>query len=215
AAAMGLAMMSGVLLGVWAAVRRGRLIDRLVAVSAIGAIAVPSYVVGLGLVLVFAVFIGWLPALGAGEPGDWRDELLHLILPSVALSIGWVGYLARLMRASLLEVLSKPYITVHRAFALPPRLVFFKYALENAALPVLAVLGVGIGRMAGNAVLIEIIFARPGIGKLLYDAMAVRDFPVVEGAVLVLVGFFLLATLATDLLQGVIDPRQMAYEENG
>jgi peptide/nickel transport system permease protein len=206
-AAIGLAVLIGVPLGCYAATHRGTVAEQAVAVLSVAAIAVPSYIVAMLLLVVFATEIGWLPALGAGEPGDWGDELRHMALPALALAAGWIGYLARLMRASLLEVLGEPYIRTSRAFGLARRLILYKYALKNALIPTVAVLGLGIGRLLGGAVLVEIIFARPGIGKLLYDALGARNYLVVQGTVLVVVGLFVATNLVVDLLYGWIDPR--------
>lgn len=209
-AALGLAVLVGVPLGCYAATHPDRPGERMIAVLSVAAIAVPSYVVAIFLLVVFVTGPGWLPALGAGAPGHPWDELRHLILPTVALAAGWVGYLARLTRASLVEVLGEPYIRTYRAFGLPRRRILYKYALRNALVPTVAVLGLGVGRLLGGAAFVEIIFARPGIGKLLYDALGTRDYLVVQGTVLLVVALFVAANLVTDLLHGLIDPRLRA-----
>src|SRR5690606_32462635 len=136
---------------------------------------------------------------GGGERGDLLDQVQRLVLPTVALGIGWVGMVARLIRSSLLEVLSSDYIRTARAYGLPERLIVYKYALKNASIPTVAVLGLGIGRLLGGAVLVEIIFARPGLGRLVFDAIATRNFPVLQGSVLVVVILFALTNLLVDL----------------
>ena len=125
-------------------------------------IAVPSFVVAIYALLVFAAGLRWLPAIGAGEPGNISDQLLHLILPSLAVGLGWVGYIGRMVRASMLEVLEAPHIRTARAFGLPNWLVTYRYALTIAILPTITLLGVGIGQMLSSAVFAEIVFARPG-----------------------------------------------------
>ena len=197
----------GIPLGCWTAVKRGGMADRLVGVFSVAVIAVPSFVVAIYALLIFAVSLRWLPAIGAGEPGDIGDQLVHLILPSLAVGIGWVGYIARMVRASMLEVLEASHIRTARAFGLPNRQVTYRYALTIAILPTVTLLGVGIGQMLSSAVFAEIVFARPGVGKLVYDAILTRNYPLVTGAVLVTTVLFILINLIADLVVGYLDPR--------
>jgi peptide/nickel transport system permease protein len=190
--------------------RRDSWFDRLIGALAVAAIAVPSFVVALYALLLFAVELNWLPALGAGEPGHLGDQLVHLVLPSFAIGLGWVGYLARLVRASLLEVLGENHIRTARAFGLPERRIVFRYALKLAVLPTVALLGVAVGHLLSGAVFAEIVFVRSGIGKLVYDAVITRNYPVVSGTVLVTTALFVLCTLAADLLAAWLDPRVRA-----
>lgn len=197
----------GIPLGCWAAVQRGGFADRIVGVFSVAVIAVPSFVVAIYALLIFAVTLRWLPAIGAGEPGNLGDQLVHLILPSLAVGIGWVGYIARMVRASMLEVLEASHIRTAHAFGLPERMIIYRYALPIAILPTITLLGVGIGQMLSSAVFAEIVFARPGVGKLVYDAILTRNFPVVTGAVLVTTILFVLLNLLADLIVGALDPR--------
>ena len=197
----------GIPLGCWTAVKRGGKADRIVGVFSVAVIAVPSFVVAIYALLVFAVTLRWLPAIGAGDPGDIGDQLVHLILPSLAVGIGWVGYIARMVRASMLEVLEASHIRTARAFGLPDRQVTYRYALTIAILPTVTLLGVGIGQMLSSAVFAEIVFARPGVGKLVYDAILTRNYPLVSGAVLVTTVLFILINLIADLVVGYLDPR--------
>lgn len=197
----------GIPLGCWAAVSRGSLADRLVGILSVAVIAVPSFVVAIYALLIFAVTLQWLPAIGAGEPGQLGDQLIHLILPSLAVGLGWVGYIARMVRASMLEVLEANHIRTARAFGLPDQLITYRYALSIAILPTVTLLGVGIGQMLSSAVFAEIVFARPGVGKLVYDAILTRNFPVVTGTVLVTTMLFVLLNLLADLIVGALDPR--------
>lgn len=206
-AAIGLAVLLGVPLGVFAATHRGSLADNLLAFISVAFIAVPSFVVAIMLLLVFSIWLDWLPVLGAGNTGDLWDQARRLVLPTIALSLGWIGFIARLVRSSMLEVLGEPHIRTLRAFGVSERLVTYKYALKNACIPTLAVLGLGIGRLLGGAVLVEIVFARPGLGRLIYDALSIRNFPVVQGAVLVVVVLFVVVNLLVDLSYSAIDPR--------
>ena len=197
----------GIPLGCWAAVKRGSWADRVVGVLSVAVIAVPSFVVAIYALLIFAVTLRWLPAIGAGEAGDLGDQVTHLILPSLAVGLGWVGYIARMVRASMLEVLEAQHIRTARAFGLPDRMITYRYALTIAILPTITLLGVGIGQMLSSAVFAEIVFARPGAGKLVYDAILTRNYPLVTGAVLVTTVLFVLINLIADLLIGALDPR--------
>ena len=149
----------------------------------------------------------WLPVIGAGEPGDILDQIRHLILPAFAVGLGWVGYFARLVRASMLEVMGENYIRAAYAFGLRRRTVVYRYALKIAVLPTITLIGIGFGNLLSSAVFAEIIFSRPGIGKLIVDNVMTRNFPVVQGAVLVTVALYVFVTLFADLVGAWIDPR--------
>lgn len=204
---LGWAMLLGIPLGCYSALHRGSGVDRITGVVSVSAIAVPSFVVAIYALLVFAVWLKWFPAIGAGNPGDIGSQLRHLVLPSFAIGLGWVGYLARLVRASMLEVLGEAHIRAARAFGLPERQIVYQYALKLAILPTVALLGVGIGRLLSGAVFAEIVFARPGLGRLVYDGVITRNYPVVMGTVLVTTWLFVLCTLAADLVAALLDPR--------
>lgn len=205
--AIGGASLLGIPLGCYSAIRRNSLPDRLTAVVSVAFIAVPSFVVALYLLLWLAVKWRWFPALGAGEVGDYADQARHVVLPAIALGLGWVGYIARLVRSSMLEVMGENHIRTARAFGLPERIVIFRYALRIALLPTVTILGLGIGSMLSGALFAEIVFSRPGIGKLLYEAVVTRNYPVVMGSVLVTTAFFVLCTLASDVINALLDPR--------
>jgi peptide/nickel transport system permease protein len=204
---LGLAVLLGIPLGVYSATHPDSWVDRVTAVLSISFITVPSYVAGLFLLLIFAVRLRWLPAMGAGEPSDIVGYIRHLLLPAVSLAITWVGYLARLVRASLLEVLNETHIRAAKAAGIPRRLVFYKYALKNALIPTVATLAVGLGNLMGGAVFIELIFTRPGMGTLIYKAIQGRNYPVVRAGVFVVAILFVLANLAADLVYTYLDPR--------
>jgi peptide/nickel transport system permease protein len=210
AVGLGWSVSLGIVLGCFSATHRGSWIDRAIGVVSVSAIAVPSFVVALYSLLLFAVALKWLPAIGAGQAGDPVDQLRHLILPAFAIGIGWVGYIARLVRASMLEVMGDNFIRTARAFGLPERRVVYRYALTVAILPTVALLGVGIGNLLSGAVFAEIVFARPGIGKLIYASVLNRNYPVVMGAVLVTTILYVVTTLIADLLAALLDPRVRA-----
>lgn len=206
-AAIGGASLLGIPLGCFSAIRRNSLLDRLTGVMSVAFIAIPSFVVALYLLLWLAVKWRWFPAMGAGEAGNYPDQARHLVLPAIALGLGWVGYIARLVRASMLEVMEENHIRTARAFGLPERTVVVSYALRIALLPTVTILGLGIGSMLSGALFAEIVFSRPGIGKLLYEAVLSRNYPVVMGSVLATTGFFVLCTLIADTVNAVLDPR--------
>ena len=197
----------GILLGAFSADNRGSLLDRITGVLSVAFIAAPSFVVALYSLLFFAVTLRWFPTIGAGEPGDLGSRLWHLALPSFAIGLAWVGYVARIVRASMLEALGENYIRTARAFGLPRGVVIYRYALRVAILPAVQVLGVGIGGMLSSAVFAEIVFSRPGLGSLIYDSVSGRNYPVVMGAMLVAIGFFVACALIADLINAALDPR--------
>lgn len=204
---LALAVVAGIPLGVVAATRPGSLLDRAIGIVSISTITAPSFVVGLLLILVFAVRLKLLPVVGAGAAGNFPDELKHLILPMVALALAWIGYIARLVRANMLEVLTTNYVRTAFAFGVRRRKILYKYALKNAAIPVVAVLGVGLGSLLGGTVLIEVIFDRPGLGTLAYQAIASRNYPIVQGTALVITLMVIGANLLTDICYRLLDPR--------
>ena len=207
AAGLGWAILLGIPLGCLAALRPNSALDRITGIISVGTIAVPSFVVAIWSLLFFSVMLRWLPAIGAGEPGQLGDQLLHLILPAFALGLGWVGYLSRMVRASLLEVMHEDYIRSANAFGLRPRDVIINYALRVAILPTITLIGLGFGGLISSTVFAEVIFARPGLGKLLYDMVSARNFPVVQGAVLATTCLYITFVLVADLIIAWIDPR--------
>ncbi|MCO5071689.1 MAG: ABC transporter permease [Rhizobiaceae bacterium] len=210
AGAISWSVLLGIPLGCIAAVKRGGFVDRVIGVLSVAVIAVPSFVIAIYSLLIFAVALQWLPAIGAGEPGNVISQLRHLILPSLAVGLGWVGYIARIVRASMLETLEASHIRTARAFGLTDRRITYSYALRIAVLPTITLLGVGIGHMLSSSVFAEIVFARPGIGKLVYEAISVRNYPIVTGAVLVTTVFFVVVNVIADIVIGALDPRVRA-----
>ena len=205
--AIGLSVLLGIPMGIFAATHRGSVMDNLLAFVSVSFFAIPGFVVAIFLLLIFSNWLDWLPVLGTSRAGDIGDEIRRMILPTVALALSWIGFIARLVRTSMLEVMGEHYIRTSRAYGLSERLITYKYALKNACIPTITILGLGIGRLLGGAVLIEIVFARPGLGRLIYGAISDRNYPVVQGAVLVIVVIFVLVNLVVDLSYSAIDPR--------
>ena len=204
---LGWAALLGIPLGCLSAVKRNSFLDRFTGVLSVGTIAIPSFVVSIWALLIFAVMFRVFPVIGAGKSGDLLDQLWHLILPAFAIGLGWVGYLARIVRASMLEVMGENYIRAAKAYGLPSSTVVYRYALKVAILPTVTLLGVGMGNLLSGAVFAEIIFARPGVGKLIVDMVLTRNFPVVQGAVLMTSILYVIVVTLTDLLAAGLDPR--------
>jgi peptide/nickel transport system permease protein len=207
-ASMVLAIAIGIPLGAMGAFRPNGKFDQVIAFFSIGFISAPSFVVSIFLLLIFAVRLGWFPVLGLGS--GFFDQLWHLILPAFSLAILWIGYIARLLRSSLLEVLGEPYIRTMHAYGVPERKILLKYALKPACIPTLAVLGMGVGELLGGAVFTEVIFNRPGLGSLVYTSISTRNYPVVQGGIFVIVLLFVVTNLLVDLSYAWIDPRGRA-----
>jgi len=204
--AIGWAALVGIPLGCYSAIRRNSVIDKVTGVMSVGTIAIPSFVMALYALLIFAVLLGWLPAIGAGEEGFW-DTVQHLVLPAFAVGVGWVGYISRIVRASMLEILGENHVRMARAYGLPERWIVFRYALPLAILPTVTVLGVGMAHLLSAAVFAEVVFARPGIGALIVNAVDARNYPIVMGTVLVTTGLFVISTTIADLINAMLDPR--------
>jgi peptide/nickel transport system permease protein len=197
----------GIALGCVAALHRGRAADWLVGLLSVSLVGVPSFLVALLLLLVFSVRLNWLPAIGAGEPGDIGSQIAALILPSLAVGLGWVGYTARMVRGAMLSALQENYVRTFRAFGVPGRRIVAVYALRQAMVAIVPVIAIGFGGLLSGSVFAEIVFARPGIGKLTYAAVSTRNYPVVMGAALITTALYVGAMIAADLLVAWLDPR--------
>jgi len=199
-AAMLITIAAGVPLGIFTAVRRGTRYDVAGTIVAVLGQSLPNFWLGIMLILLFGVALRWLPTSGFAS---WTS----LVLPAVTLGAFPTALVARLTRSSMLEILNRDYIRTGRAKGLAERSVVFRHALRNAAIPVLTVIGLQIGALLGGAVITESIFAWPGMGKLIVDAIFFRDFPVVQTVLILSATVFVVINLAVDLLYTVIDPR--------
>ncbi len=196
----GFSLLLGIPAGILAAVRVGRFWDSAGKLFTLLGLSMPSFWVGLLLILLFSVYLGWLPSSGAGTP-------LHLIMPAFALGWYFAAAHMRLTRSSMLEVLGSEYIKLARIKGLPEALVIAKHAFKNALIPVLTLAGINLVLMINVAVVVETVFAWPGIGRLLYEGIAFRDFPVVQGVVILGGAMIVFVNLAVDVVYAVIDPR--------
>lgn len=202
-ASMVIGIIIGISAGIVAAIHRNRFWDWLVMILSLTGISMPVFWLGMMLILLFASGLGWLPVGGYGKSGDLR----HLILPAFTLSTISIGYISRMMRSSMLEVISKDYIRTARAKGLSERAVILRHALKNAFIPVITVIGLNFAALLGGAVATETVFAWPGLGRAAVDAIRVRDLPVVEGCVIFLAFIFVLVNLLVDLSYAWFDPR--------
>jgi len=205
-AAIILAAVTAIPAGILSAVKRGTMIDQLAMVGALAGQAIPIFWLALLLILLFAVHLKWLPVYGHGSLG-------HLILPAVSLSTIVVGRLARLVRSSMLEVLSQDYIRTARAKGLREFHVLYRHALKNAAIPIVTLLGLQFAQLLGGAVVTETIFAWPGVGRLVIEAIFNRDFPVVQGVVLIVSLIFVGVNLLVDFSYALLNPRVRFEQE--
>jgi len=194
--------------GIVSAVHRGRWPDMLATMGAVGAVALPGFWLGIMMILLFGVTLGWLPTRGYVPLAvDPLESLRHMLLPAIALGITSSALVTRQMRSALLEVLAQDYIRTARAKGLARWAIVIGHALRNAMLPVITVMGLEIGRIFAGSVVIETLFGIPGMGRLMVQAVFTRDFPVVQGCVLVMATAVLVINFATDILYAVLDPR--------
>jgi ABC-type dipeptide/oligopeptide/nickel transport system permease component len=199
-AALSLGVLMGLPLGVMAAIRRNSLLDKIIRVFAVATHSTPNFFLGLILVLVFAVILGWLPAVG---DGGWR----HFVLPTITLSTYVTALVTRISRASMLEVLEADYIRTAHAKGLPARLVIWRHAMSNALIPVVTIVGLHLGTLIGGAIVTETVFAWPGIGSAAYQAILERDYPIIQAIVLYVAVGVVFANTLVDLAYTALQPQ--------
>ncbi len=198
--AIALATAIGIGTGILAAMRHNRAGDALVMVAALLAVSTPSYWLGLMLMLVFSLSLGLLPSIGIATPA-------HYVLPIVTLGAQSGGIISRMTRSAMLDVVGQDFVRAARARGESERSVILRHALKNALIPVLSIVGLRFGNLIAGAVLVESVFAIPGVGRLLVDAVLWRDYPMVQGTMLFVAALFILVNAATDVLYAVVDPR--------
>jgi ABC-type dipeptide/oligopeptide/nickel transport system permease component len=190
----------GIPLGVISALHRDTWLDAMARIVSLIGVSIPNFFFGLLMILLFSLVLGWLPSFGRGT---WR----HLILPGVTLGLFSTGLVARLTRASMLDVLNQDYIRTARAKGLKGMTVVYKHGLVNAAIAIVTILGLNLGNLLSGSVLTEVVFAYPGLGRLLVDAIFNRDYATVQGAILVVAMIYVFVNLLVDVMYAVIDPR--------
>ncbi len=198
--AIALACLFGIPAGIISAVRPYSWLDYLVTMSALFGISMPVFWLGLMLVVVFSVILKWLPA---GGTGSWQ----HVILPSITLAAFVVAFIARMTRSTMLETLSQDFTTTARSKGLKEQVVIVKHALRNALIPIITVVGLQFGLLLGGAVLTETVFAWPGLGRLIVDSILARDYPMIQGAILLFGLLYIFVNLVVDFIYAFVDPR--------
>ncbi|WP_159992361.1 ABC transporter permease [Roseomonas sp. 18066] len=210
--ALVLTLIIGLLCGIAAALQQNTLVDQIAMIFAMIGISVPSFFLGLVMIIVFAVHLGWLPTGGyvpfAQDPWGWFRSVT---MPAISLALLQAGLLARITRSTMLEVMRQDYIRTARAKGLPYHQVVFRHALANALIPITTVVGIIISLLLSGAVVTEALFSIPGIGQLLTQAVLNRDYPMVQGGLLLVTAFLVLVNIGIDLLYAVLDPR-VRYE---
>ncbi len=205
---MAVAVFLAIAIGVLAASHAGTWIDRLVMGFAVLGFSVPVFVVGYLLIFVFAVNLKWLPVQGYSPLAEGLlPWLRNLVLPSVALGMAYVALIARITRTTMLDVLAEDYMRTARAKGVATRAMLFRHALKNAAVPIATVVGNGVALLIGGVVITETVFNIPGIGRLVVDAIARRDYPIIQGVIMVFSGVYVLVNLLVDLSYTLFDPR--------
>lgn len=202
-----IAIVLGVTIGIISATTRNRWPDQIAMLFSLLSISSPSFFIAVILILVFSVHLGWLPTLGAGEFSDPLDLTKHLVLPAVALSLRSAALIARLTRSTMLEVLNRDYVRTARAKGLGEAAVVSRHVVRNAMLPLITIIGLDLGSLLSGSVIMEIVFNRPGMGKLLIDAVVSRDYPMVQGTMIFFMVIILLSNLLADIGYSLADPR--------
>lgn len=197
----------GILAGIISARARNTFSDHVSRLLSLIGISMPEFWFGILLVQAFSIRLNLLPAIGGGDETSYLNLLYHLILPALALGMAMAALTARMTRSSMLEVLGQDYIRTARAKGLAEETVLWKHALRNALIPIVTITGLNTGRLLGGAVIVEMVFARPGLGKLLVDSIFARDYPMVEGVITVIATLFIAVNLVVDLSYAFIDPR--------
>ncbi|ETA07758.1 MULTISPECIES: ABC transporter permease [Gordonia] len=207
-AAIVVALLIAIPLGSWAALREGRLADNVIRVISQFGISVPDFWMGILLIGLFSTALGWLPSAGyqpfADGPLGWFE---HLVLPAVTVGVVTGAIMTRYVRSSVLEVVNTPFVTTAESKGLSNRRILLDHVGRNALVPVLTISGIQFAGLLGGVIVVEVVFAWPGLGLLVYDSVAARDYPVLQGAILLIAVIFLLVNLVVDILYAVIDPR--------
>jgi peptide/nickel transport system permease protein len=203
-----IALLIAIPAGVWSALHEGRISDGIVRVTSQLGVSVPDFWMGILLIALFASTLGWLPTSGyrplLQDPAGW---LRHIILPALTVGLVAGAIMTRYIRSAVLEVASAGYVRTARSKGLSPQVITARHIGRNALVPVLTIVGIQLATVLGGVIVVEVVFAWPGLGRLVYNAVAARDYPVIQGAVLLIAALFLLINLIVDVLYSVVDPR--------
>ncbi|MDB5504285.1 MAG: binding-protein-dependent transport system inner rane component [Tardiphaga sp.] len=206
-AALLLGALLGVPAGVWAAVKRGRTPDYILRFLSLVGLSLPAFVAAIVLLMVFAIQLRWFPVISAGGANTLAERLRQMALPTLALALIMMAYITRVTRSAMLEVLSQDFIRTARAKGASPSRVIWNHALGNCLIPITTVVGLYLGILIGNSVLTEIVFSRPGLGKLILSALTQRDYTLLQGMIVIYTLMVVVVNLLTDLTYGFLDPR--------
>ena len=203
-----IALALALLAGIYSALREGKLSDVIVRVTSQFGVSIPDFWMGILLIALFSTVLGWLPTSGYrplfDDPAGW---LRHIILPGVTIGLVAAAILTRYVRSAVLEVAASGYVRTARSKGLSPRVVTFRHTVRNALVPILTITGIQLATLLGGVIVVEVVFAWPGLGRLVFNAVAARDYPLIQGAVLLIAALFLLINLLVDVLYAVVDPR--------
>lgn len=203
-----LALLIALPAGTWAALHEGRISDAIVRVTSQFGVSVPDFWLGILLISLFSTALGWLPTSGYrslfDDPGGW---LRHIILPGLTVGLVAAAIMTRYIRSAVLEVAGMGYVRTARSKGLAPQVVTMRHTVRNALVPILTITGIQLGTILGGVIVVEVVFAWPGLGRLVFNSVAARDYPVIQGAVLLIAASFLLINLLVDLLYAIVDPR--------
>ncbi|MGV0646448.1 ABC transporter permease [Mycolicibacterium sp. XJ2546] len=203
-----LALLIALPAGIWSALHEGRLSDAIVRVGSQFGVSIPDFWMGILLIALFATTLGWLPTSGYRplfeDPAGW---LRHIVLPALTVGLVAAAIMTRYVRSAVLEVAATGYVRTARSKGLPPAVLTFRHTVRNALIPILTITGIQLATILGGVIVVEVVFAWPGLGRLVYNAVAARDYPVIQGAVLLIAALFLLVNLIVDALYAVVDPR--------
>ncbi|MCW2733352.1 MAG: binding-protein-dependent transport system inner rane component [Mycobacterium sp.] len=194
--------------GMWSALHEGRVSDAIVRVTSQFGVSIPDFWMGILLIALFSTTLGWLPTSGyrplLEDPSGW---LSHLVLPGLTVGLVAAAILTRYVRSAVLEVAAMGYVRTARSKGLPPQVVTLRHTVRNALVPILTITGIQLATILGGVIVVEVVFAWPGLGRLVYNSVAARDYPVIQGAVLLIAVLFLVINLIVDVLYAVVDPR--------
>ncbi|MBX7455457.1 ABC transporter permease [Mycolicibacterium sp. 3033] len=194
--------------GTYSALREGRLSDAIVRVTSQFGVSIPDFWLGILLIGLFSTTLGWLPTSGYRSPfADPAGWLSHIILPGLTVGVVAAAIMTRYVRAAVLDVAAMGYVRTARSKGLSPRVVTFRHTVRNALVPILTITGIQLATLLGGVIVVEVVFAWPGLGRLVYNAVAARDYPLIQGAVLLIAALFLAINLIVDVLYAVVDPR--------
>ena len=201
----------GVPLGIVTAIRRNGMVDYLGRVFSLAGLSVPAFYLGILLLLLFSVELGWFPVVGAGDPNQPGSILYHLVLPAFSLGLIMTAYVTRMTRSAMLNILSEDYVRTARAKGLHEKVVMVRHALRSALIPIVSIVGIFAVSLIGSSVMTEIVFSRPGLGKLMVGAMKQRDYTMLQSIMVVYAFMIVVINLVVDLIYGLVDPR-VRYE---